>query len=145
MRTATTLAGFVLVMGGLAGCGGSDSDGDSGGDSGGMPTNASTEEFCGNFQSLSDDLSELDADSEASEAIKALHDAADSMRETGTPEDIPADARHGLEVTLDAVTELPEDADAEDISKLEDGMSEMDQEDSDAFDSYLSDTCPDLT
>ena len=34
MRTALTLAGFVLVLGGLAGCGGSDSDGGDG-DSGG--------------------------------------------------------------------------------------------------------------
>ncbi|HEU5036848.1 MAG TPA: hypothetical protein VFT70_07580 [Nocardioides sp.] len=143
MRTATLLAGLVLVMGGLVGCGGS--DGDSDGDSAGMPTNASKEEFCGNFQSLSDDLGELDPDSEASEAIKALHSAAGDMRSTGTPEDIPADARHGLEVTLDAITALPEDADAEDIGKLEDSLSEADQKDSDAFDSYLSDECPDLS
>jgi hypothetical protein len=143
MRTALTLAGFVLVLGGLAGCGGDDSDGGSG-DSGGMPTSASKEDFCGNFQGLAEDLGKLDPQSDASTAVKALHDAADQMRETGTPENIPDDARHGLEVTLDAISGLPDDATAEDIGKLEQSLSEQDQKDADAFDSYLSDECPEL-
>ena len=144
MRTALTLAGFVLVLGGLAGCGGSDSDGGDGGDSGGMPTSASKEDFCGNFQGLAEDLGKLDPQSDASTAVKALHDAADQMRETGTPEDIPDDARHGLEVTLDAISGLPDDATSDDISNLETTLSEEDQKDAAAFDKYLSEECGSL-
>jgi hypothetical protein len=140
MRTALTLAGFVLVMGGLAGCG-SDSDGGSDGDSGGMPTNASKDAFCANFQSLAEDLGQLDPTADPSAAVQALQDAADKLRETGTPEGIPDDARHGLEVTLDALSGLPDDATADDISNLDQSLSEEDQKDSDAFDSYLGDEC----
>lgn len=142
MRTATLLAGFVLVMGGLAGCGGSDSDG--GNDSGGMPTDASKDAFCGNFQGLAEDLGKLDPQSDSATAVKALHDAADQMRATGTPEGIPDDARQGLEVTLDAISGLPDDATAEDISKLEGTLSDAEQKDADAFDTYLQDECGSL-
>ncbi|GAA1126476.1 hypothetical protein [Nocardioides aquiterrae] len=144
MRTALTLAGFVLVLGGLAGCGGGDSDGGDGADSGGLPTSASKEEFCGNFKSLAEDLGKLDPNADPSTAVQALHDAADHMRATGTPADIPDDARHGLEVTLDAIAGLPDDATAEDIGKLEESLSEQEQKDASAFDSYLSDECPEL-
>ena len=144
MRTALTLAGFVLVLGGLAGCGGSDSDGGSDGDSGGMPTNASKDAFCANFQGLAEDLGKLDPEADTASAVTALHDAADKMRETGTPEGIPDDARHGLEVTLDAISGLPDDATSDDISKLESTLSEEDQKDAAAFDTYLSDECGSL-
>lgn len=142
MRTALTLAGFVLVMGGLAGCGDDSSDG--GGDSGGMPTDASKETFCGNFQALAEDLGQLDPTTDPSAAVQTLQDAADKLRETGTPEGIPDDARHGLEVTLDALSGLPDDATAEDISNLDQSLSDDDQKDSDAFDSYLEDECGSL-
>ena len=145
MRTATLLAGFVLVLGGLAGCGSDDSsDGDSDSSSESMPTDASKDDFCANFQSLAEDLGQLDPTKDASAAVKALHTAVDKMRATGTPDGIPDDARHGLEVTLDALGGLPDDATADDISGLEDSLSEADQKDADAFDSYLSDECGSL-
>jgi hypothetical protein len=140
MRTATLLAGLVLVMGGLVGCGGDDSDGDAA-DSGGMPTNAAKEDFCQNFQDLATDLGKLDPKADAAQAVTTLKDAVGKMRETGTPAGIPDDARHGLEVTLDALAGLPDDATPDDISALEDGFSDADQKDADAFDSYLEDEC----
>lgn len=144
MRTATLIAGFVLVMGSLVGCGGSDSDGGDSADSGSMPTSASKDDFCGNFQGLAEDLAGMDPKSDTASAVKALKDAVAKMRSTGTPDGIPDDARHGLEVTLDAIDSLPDDATASDISGLEDTLSDADKKDADAFDSYLSDECGSL-
>ncbi|MGY2701324.1 hypothetical protein [Nocardioides sp. HB32] len=150
MRTALALAGFVLVMGSLVGCNSDDSsDGDTGssgssGSSGSMPTTASKEDFCANFRSLAEDLGQLDPKADPSSAVKTLKDAVAEMRSTGTPEDIPDDARHGLEVTLDALGGLPDDASAEDISGLADTLSDAEQKDADAFDSYLGDECGSL-
>lgn len=144
-KTALTIAGLALVLGGLAGCGSSDSGGGSeGGDSAGMPTTASTEEFCANFENLAADLAKLDPTADAASAITALQDAADQMASTGTPEGIPDDARRGLEVTLQAIEDLPEDATAEDISGMETSLSADDKADAKAFDTYLTSECGDL-
>jgi hypothetical protein len=144
MRTALRLAGFVLAMGSLVGCSSDDSSGGDTESSGSMPTTASKEDFCANFQSLAEDLGQLDPKADPSSAVKTLKDAVDEMRSTGTPEDIPDDARHGLEVTLDALGGLPDDASAEDISGLADTLSDDEQKDADAFDSYLEDECGSL-
>lgn len=145
-RTALSIAGLALVLGGLAGCGSSDSGGGSdGGSAAGMPTDASQEEFCANFKGLADDLSTLDPTGDASEAISTLQDAADQMAETGTPDGISDEARHGLEVTLAAIQGLPDDATADDITNLESTLSEADKKDAQAFDDYLSEECPDIS
>ena len=140
MRTALTLAGLVLVMGGLVGCGSDDSsDGEA--DSSGMPTDASKEDFCANFQSLAENLAKQDPAKDPAAAVKALQDAVKQIRETGTPDGIPDDARNGLQVTIDAISGLPEDASVDDLSSLEDELSKDEQDDADAFDSYLADEC----
>lgn len=146
MRTALTLAGLALVTGGLAGCGGGDSTpaaGD-GAEATALPTSADQGEFCANFQTLAEDLGQLDPQGDPSQAVRTLQDAAKRMRETGTPDGIPADARHGLEVTLDAIDSLPRDATADDISKLDDDFTTQEKADSDAFDSYLAQECDKL-
>ncbi|WP_395690450.1 hypothetical protein [Nocardioides sp.] len=140
-RTALTVAGVALALGTLAGCGGSDGGSDGGG--GGMPTSASKEDFCGNFEQLAKDLGGLGT-GDASKAVSTLQSAADDMAATGTPEGIPDDARHGLEVTLDAISGLPDDATVDDISNLEKSLSEEDQKDADAFDAYLSKECGEI-
>ena len=141
MGPALGVAGIVLAMGTLAGCGGSDSDSDGGG----MPTSASKEEFCGNFEDLASDLGSLDDSStDMSKAVSTLQSAADKMAATGTPDGIPDDARNGLKVTLEAIQSLPDDATVDDISNLEDTLSDADQKDADAFDGYLEDTCGEI-
>ncbi len=140
------LAGLALVAGGLAGCGGGDDGGDSTGAAGdggatALPAGADRAEFCANFQTLAEDLGQLDPQADPSQAVRTLKDAAKRMRETGTPADIPADARHGLEVTLDAIDGLPRDATTDDISTLDDDFTTQERADSDAFDSYLAQEC----
>lgn len=141
MRTALTIAGAALVLGSLAGCGGSDSGG---GSDDSMPTSASTEEFCGNFADLQESLTSLGADAEPADAVAALQDAADQMAETGVPEDATDQEAGGLQATIEAIQSLGDDATLEDISNLESTLSEEAKTDAEAFDAYLQKTCPEL-
>ena len=141
MRTALTLAGAALLLGGLVGCGGSDSGGS---DDAGMPTGATTEEFCGNFSDLQTSLSTMDPTSAPSDAIGALQDAADNMAATGTPDDISDEERSGLEATITAIQGLGDDATMDDITNLESTLSDTEKSDAEAFDAYLKKTCPEL-
>ena len=135
MKTGLMLAGLALTMGGLVGCGGDDD---------GIPRDASTEEFCGNFQDLYTDLGQFGEDADPEEAIDALQDAADRIRETGVPESASDDEAEGLEVTLDAIDSLDSGSSLDDITNLEDTLSESEQEKGDAFDDYLDKECEDL-
>lgn len=100
MRIKVWLSALVLMA--AAGCGGGD-DGDSGGsgngnggdgDSGGSapvgadaPRDASVEDFCATF--------------EATSGLVAGEKAAEQLAATGTPPDIPEDARRGFELLID--------------------------------------------
>jgi hypothetical protein len=135
MKLALAAASLVLVAGGAAGCG------DDGG-GGSSDKTASTKDFCGAFQSFYDDLTSVADDDK--NLGKVLKDAAKKIRDVGTPKGIPGDAKDGLEITLDAIDELPDDASAEDISKLDSKFSDDDKKKTDAFSSYLDKTCPDI-
>ncbi|MGB0100180.1 MAG: hypothetical protein WBP61_07845 [Nocardioides sp.] len=139
MKTALTIAALALA---LAGCGSDDSSDDT--DSGAMPTDASNEEFCGNFTAFAEDLAQFGPDADPAEAVEVMQSGADDIRETGVPENATEQEQEGLEVVLDAIDSLPADTTLEDIGKLEDGLSEADQEASDAFDDYLETECADL-
>ena len=134
------MAGLVLTMGGLVGCGGDDGDSESGG----LPRDASSEDFCANFEQLAKDLGEFSPDSDPSEAITKMQDASDQMRETGVPENASDEEAEGLEVTLDAIDGIDADASLEDLGGLEDQFSEAEQEKADAFDDYLDKECGEL-
>jgi hypothetical protein len=140
MKTAITLAGLALALGGLVGCGGDDD----GGDSEGMPTNASSEEFCGNFEDLAKDLGTFNEDVDPAEAITAMQGASERMRETGVPENATDEQREGLEITLDAIDAIDEDATLEDLGSLEESFSDSEQEKADAFDDYLDEECGEI-
>ena len=142
MKLGLLAASLVLVAGAAAGCGGdSDSDGDRGADGGG-DSGASIEDFCGAFQDFYDDLTSVTGTEENLGEI--LKDAASQIEDAGTPDDIPDDAKEGLEIVLDQIDALPDDASAEDISGLNESLSEDEQAKSDAFTEYLNKTCPDI-
>lgn len=133
MKVALAAASLVLVVGGAAGCGGDDGDLDKG---------ASTKEFCGAFEAFLKDLTGLTAESD--DIGKVLKDAAKEIRDVGTPDDISDDAKEGLELTLDAIDELADDAKAEDIQKMGEDLSEAEKKKTDAFEKYLDKKCPDV-
>ena len=139
MKLGLLAASLVLVAGGAVGCG---DDGGGGSAKGDDDSGASTEDFCGAFQAFADDLTDVTGEEENLGEI--LKKAAKRIEDVGTPKDIPDDAKEGLQLTLDAIADLPDDASAEDMSTLEDEFSEADKAKTDAFSKYLEETCPDL-
>ena len=140
MKTGLVVAGLVLTMGGLVGCGGDDGDSESGG----LPRDASSEDFCANFEQLAKDLGAFSPDADPAEAITKMQDASEKMRETGVPESATDDQAEGLEVTLDAIDGIDADASLDDLGSLEDQFSEAEQEKADAFDDYLDEECGEI-
>jgi hypothetical protein len=135
MKLGLLAASLVLVAGGAVSCGS-----DSGG--GASSKSVSKDDFCGAFQSFYDDLQ--DVTGEEDNLGEILKKAAKRIEDVGTPDGIPADAKGGLQVTLDAIDSLPDDASAEDMAGLDADFSAADQKKVDAFSDYLDKTCPDI-
>jgi hypothetical protein len=148
MKLGLLAASLVLVAGGAVGCGddsGSGSDGGSDNGNGNASSSdegVATEDFCAAFQAFADDLAGVTGtEGNLGEILKK---AAQRIEDVGTPDDIPDDAKEGLQLTLDAIQALPDDASAEDMGAIEEEFSEADKEKTDAFSEYLEETCPEL-
>ena len=109
MRLGLALGGVLLAAPGLVSCGGDDGDGPAGG-----KDEVSVEEFCAAAEKFENTFTETDT-TNLSEGVGALKDAARELKDVGTPDDIPDDAREGLELTLDKLIALPDDADQTDL------------------------------
>jgi hypothetical protein len=141
MKLGLLAASLVLVAGAAVGCG--DDDSGSGAKAGGgKDDSTSTEDFCGAFKAFADDLA--DVTGQEPNLGEILKKAAQRIEDVGTPDDIPDDAKEGLQLTLDAILALPDDASIEDMGGLEDEFSDADKEKTDAFSEYLDKTCPEL-
>ena len=127
MKKALWAASLLLVAGTATACGGD------GGDAGGAPEDASVEEFCKPFTDAADDAK--------------VGDVADELRDVGTPEDIPDDARKGFEFLIENAEDLDknqETLDDEEAFKDKYGDDEFAQ--IEAFIEYLGKTCvPELS
>jgi hypothetical protein len=143
MKLGLLTASLVLVAGGAVGCGDDSGSGSGSADGGGGGSEGtSTEDFCGAFQTFAEGVAGLTGEEENLGEI--LKEEAQEIVDVGTPDDIPDDAKDGLQLTLDAIEDLPDDASAADMEKLEEDFSEEDTEKSEAFSTYLEETCPDL-
>lgn len=130
MKAALTIAGLALALTGVTGCGNDD-----------PPAEASEEDFCANFTEFDKTLEGFGDDPDVGAVVKAMKAAADDMEETGTPEDMPDDARAGFEFTIERLQSLDDDASEEDVVALGEDISDAEEKDSAAFDEYLADTC----
>jgi hypothetical protein len=131
MRIARTLAGLVLVGGLATACG----DDGGRGDATGAPDDASKDDFC-------QVIEELPGDGDPSQ--DDVDEWADKLADTGTPEDIDDDARHGFEVLVAAI----EDTDVDDIgedSTFDDVVKDADDRvDVSKFVAYFTSECSGL-
>jgi hypothetical protein len=138
MRLGLLAASLVLVAGGAVGCG------DDGGGGGGGGDNApSAKEFCGALKDFKNDFADADPTKDLKAYIQTLKDAADSLEDVGTPEDMPAAAQDGFELTVKKIKDLSDSATLDDLASIGD-VSDEDQKKLDALDEYISKTCPDL-
>lgn len=133
MKSALLAASLVLVGGSAVACSGATGEG-------GAPTDASQDDYCASYQSLFSDMSTM-TDATDREIIAQIKDWATTMEETGTPEDIPGDARAGFETTISLINELDEDAQPEDFEKIDEDLTEEETAQVDEFDTYTTETC----
>ena len=117
MKKTILTATMLLVAGTTAACGGS------------APTDASVEDFCHEYTQSNDD--------------ESGEDAAKRLEETGTPKDMPDDARHGFEVIIKFAKKDDGDMSEDDKQKEYEDLSDGDKDDVDAFISYAADKCAD--
>lgn len=128
LQKTTFAACLLVVTGALGACGGGSSSSQTASDgAAGAPTNASTDAFCTSFTELGSKVTPKEA--------------ADKLRQVGTPSGIPSGARHGFELLVDHLETLPDNADQSDISKLVQGMQAGDQTDLTSFVTYFTTTC----
>ena len=138
MRLGLLAASLVLVAGGAVGCG------DDGGGGGGGGDNApSAKEFCGALKDFQDDFADADPTKDLKAYIQTLKDAADSLEDVGTPEDMPAAAQDGFAFYVEKIKGLDDNATLDDLAGIGD-VSDEEQKKLDALDEYVSQTCPDL-
>lgn len=125
MKIGLVVASLALVAGGVTGC----------------SNDASKEDFCAGYEDFISAVFKVQADDK--DYVEKLKDAAAEFEDVGTPGDIPDDAAEGRELVLKAIEDIDDDATPEDIADLESDFSEDEQKKADAFEEYLSKTCPD--
>jgi hypothetical protein len=138
MKLGLLAASLVLVAAGAVGCG------DSGGGGGSADKAPSTKDFCGALKDFQDGFADADPTKDLEAYIKSLKAAADKLEGVGVPEDMPADAQDGFELTVGKIKDLDESASLDDLANIGD-VSDADQKKLDALDDYISKTCPDLS
>jgi len=138
MRLGLLAASLVLVVGGAVGC---SDDGGGGTDAKDAP---STEAFCGALKDFQDDFAELDPTKDLKGYITSLKAAADKLESVGTPDEMPAAAQDGFELTIKKIKELDDSATIDDLTSIGD-VSDTDQKKLDALEDYIAKTCPDLS
>jgi hypothetical protein len=139
MSVRLTMAGLLLAAPALVSCGGDDSGAAASGQDETSRATVSVEEFCGAAEEFENLFGELDVENSGDD-VRALKDAAQELKDLGTPDDIPDDAREGLTLTLDKLIALPDDATADDF----DAFFAFDEEERAAsmeFEGYLDDHC----
>jgi hypothetical protein len=137
---ALLMTATLVVAGALsAGCG--DDGGSSAGRAEASPSAATTTEFCTAYNSLYDAFPAGTQPTDK-QAVAAIKDWAEEMTSTGTPQDMPADARKGFDLVTATVDKIqPDDSQAE-IQKLSDDLTPDQQAQSQAFGAYATKTCP---
>jgi hypothetical protein len=137
MKLGLALGGVLLAASGLVSCGGDDSG--SGGARDDADQAVSVEVFCAAAEKFENTFSAIDA-TDLAAGVATFKKAAQELKDTGTPDDITDAAREGLELTLDKIIGLPDDAQKDDLGAVLQFTND-EKAKSMAFEDYLDDTC----
>ncbi|NHC23509.1 hypothetical protein G6553_10045 [Nocardioides sp. IC4_145] len=139
LRRAVATTSLLLIAPFAAACGGGDDD-----EASAAPQDASSEDFCDAYTSIFDSLlaapSDSSQDQQEEAAVDALKDWSERMREVGTPEDLPEDARKGFELVLDEASDIDDVSDLQDLEDSQD-YSEAEQEQAQALNTWITENC----
>lgn len=127
MRAAVVVAAVALV---LAGCSGdSSSDG-----------TVSVDDFCATFNGMVEDV--LTSDDESGSTAQVIKDAAERLDDIGAPEDMPEDAKRGVELFIENAADVQEDMGLEDLQRLGAGDTAQQRADREALATWVGKNCP---
>jgi hypothetical protein len=144
LRPTPTLRGLGLAVAGAllaTGLGACDGDEDRPSGSSG-PDHASTEEFCDAYGDLVDDVMSQASSGDSAAMIRALQDWAAEIEGVGTPEEMPEDARAGLELFVDRAGDLDEDASLGELENFAEDLTDDEQAHGEAFSTWTVENCP---
>lgn len=134
-------AGCLMLVAALS-LGACSDNGDGDGSSSGEAEVASTDDFCGAFNGLFDDVMAEAASGDPAAMARALQDWADEIEAVGAPADMPDDARAGFALFVEQARGVDEDATLADLERLGEGLSEADRADGEAFSAWTTQSCP---
>jgi hypothetical protein len=129
--TRATLATLLLTLGLLAGCGEDEPPPRAADDGDG---------FCSLYIEQMKSQLDLD-DANVEEKVRSAREWADRMRDADLPDDLPAEARRGLERMIETLGELDADATAEELESLGDDFGKQAREEVDAMGGYVLEKC----
>ncbi len=75
------------------------------------------------------------------DALKLLKSVATQFEQIGPPSDMPAAAQRALQVAIDKIKALPDDATAEEVSKAADDLTDAEKKDQEVLGQYVQDKC----
>jgi hypothetical protein len=128
--TRATLATFLLTLGLLAGCG-EDESPRTGGDRAG---------FCSLYVEQMKSQMSL-GEGNVEDQVRSAREWAGQMRDADLPDDLPAEARRGLDRMVETLGGLDADATAEELESLGDDFGKEAREEVDAMGGYVLKKC----
>lgn len=128
--TRTTVVALLLLLGPLAACGEDESPRAGGGRA----------EFCSLYVDQMKSQMDLD-EANVEDKVRSAREWADRMQDADLPDDLPADARRGLDRMIDTLGGLDADASAEELESLGDDFSKEAREEVDAMGGYVLKRC----
>jgi hypothetical protein len=133
-----------LLMGLLAGCG-SDSSSTAASDE---PTTAASSDaddqaqkvtaFCNVIVSIASQSTQTKSDSEA---LKLLKKVGAEFDQIGAPDDMPEDAQRALQLAIDKIKAIPDDATADEVAKAAGDLTAGQKKDQAALGEYVQEKC----
>jgi hypothetical protein len=140
------LLGLLSVL--LAGCG-SDSSSTAASD---VPTTASSSgassgaddqaqkvtAFCNVIVSIASQSQQSTSDADA---LKLLKKVGEEFDQIGAPDDMPEDAQRALQLAIDKIKAIPDDATAEEVAKAAGDLTAAQKKDQTALGQYVQDKC----
>jgi hypothetical protein len=149
---AVIIGAIVIVVGGVVGgaialTSGDDDDQGKDDNSSTDPGDASVEEFCAPYQDYIDSFTSVDFSAPEEEQLQtlvgAIKDYAAAVDDVGAPDDMPDDAREGMEFLVGWADDLdPADfTSVEDFDNFDEQFSEDEKAAGDAFFAYVDETC----